>query len=349
LNAKINNIQALRAFAALAVASFHTAFAFPHMRPFGSFGVDVFFVISGYIMARICENNSQFFFRRRVLRIVPPYWTATILLFFAALWFPQLMGSTRPAPNELVKSLLFIPFVKASGLLRPVLFVGWSLNYEMYFYVVLSISLLIFRRRALWLAAGAVTGITLVCAYFQDRSIYARFYGADICLEFVLGILAWFVCRAVADSTARRLRIPMLIVLIASVVMLIAVQGVMQPLHLPRSLPLGGISFVMVASASLLSQGGWDTNAKWLVLIGDASYILYLIHTYGEYFIDRVLARRFHWLYGYTASGYVVSMVFVTALAVLIHLTMERPAVAYLNRRFGGKRKSTEFTVKRVA
>jgi exopolysaccharide production protein ExoZ len=73
LRGKINNIQVLRAFAALVVAITHTGYHFPSMHPFGSFGVDVFFVISGYVMARICDGDTHFFFRRRVLRIVPPY------------------------------------------------------------------------------------------------------------------------------------------------------------------------------------------------------------------------------------------------------------------------------------
>lgn len=349
MNAKINNIQALRAFAALAVASFHTGFAFPYMKPFGSFGVDVFFVISGYIMARICEKDSRFFFRRRILRIVPPYWAATLILFVAAFWFPQYMGTTRAAPDELIKSLLFIPFVKSSGLFRPLLFVGWSLNYEMYFYVVLAISLLVFRRYALLLAGTAIVSITLISGQFQNQSIYAKFYGNDISLEFVLGIAAFFVCRAVNDQAAKRLRLPMLFLLVASMLTLILSQSILPPIHLPRFVILGGLSFLLVASASLLSQGGWDTTAAWLVVTGDASYILYLIHTYSEYFVSRVLSRRIHWLATDSAAGYVIALIAVVALSVLIHLKLERPSVVFLNRNFGGKRKSTEFAVKSVA
>ena len=130
--AKLNNIQVLRAFAAGVVVLFHTGFAFPFMRPFGSFGVDVFFVISGYIMARILDprggTSSDFFFRRRLLRILPPYWFFTLLLYMVALRVPQLMGSTRTGVVELLKSLFFIPFEKYSGVIQPVLFIGWSLN-----------------------------------------------------------------------------------------------------------------------------------------------------------------------------------------------------------------------------
>jgi peptidoglycan/LPS O-acetylase OafA/YrhL len=59
------------------------------MKPVGTFGVDVFFVISGYVVARICATNSEFLFRRRVLRIVPPYWAATLALFVFTYFFPE--------------------------------------------------------------------------------------------------------------------------------------------------------------------------------------------------------------------------------------------------------------------
>ena len=88
---KINNLQALRAYAALAVVVYHTGFIFPHMEQMGKFGVDIFFVISGYIMARICETDTRCFLRRRLIRILPPYWAMTFLLFIFALRFPSLL------------------------------------------------------------------------------------------------------------------------------------------------------------------------------------------------------------------------------------------------------------------
>jgi exopolysaccharide production protein ExoZ len=122
---RLNNIQVLRAFAAIAVVVFHTGFVFPYLHPFGSFGVDVFFVISGYIMARILDPASgsvgAFFFRHRLLRIGPPYWFFTLLLFFVALRAPQLMGATRASASDLLQSLFFIPFAKGDGLIQPLL------------------------------------------------------------------------------------------------------------------------------------------------------------------------------------------------------------------------------------
>jgi peptidoglycan/LPS O-acetylase OafA/YrhL len=111
-----------------------------------------------------------------------------------------------------------------------------------------------------------------------------------------------------------------------------------------RILVLGIPAFFLVAGASLLSQGKWDTSWTWLVLIGDASYILYLIHPYCEYSIDRILGARHHWLKGNTASGAIIAVSLSVALAILIHMFAERPTVRFLNRNFGGRRKSVEFS-----
>ncbi|WP_263355750.1 acyltransferase family protein [Acidicapsa ligni] len=348
---KLNNIQLLRAFAAVAVVVFHTGFAFPSMRPFGSFGVDVFFVISGYIMARILDpasdSSSDFFFRRRVLRIVPPYWFFTLLLFLASLCIPQLMGSTRADGFDLVRSLLFIPFTKGSGLIQPLLFIGWSLNYEMYFYLTLAIGLLIYKRYAVWIGSFLVIAVMLVSAHFAAQSVAAQFYSREIVLEFILGILSYYLCRAFPDHVARRIRWPSLIVCIAAALQLIAIQGIFPPLrpHLPleRVLTLGIPSFLLVVSASLLSQGKWDTKFASLVLIGDASYILYLVHPYCEYSIGRTLGKYHDWLKLDSVWRALILVTVSILVAVLIHLYAEGPAVRFLNRNFGGKRKSVEF------
>ena len=353
---KLNNVQVLRAFAAGAVVLFHTGFAFPWLRPFGSFGVDVFFVISGYIMARILDpasdSSSDFFLRRRVLRIVPPYWFFTILLFLVALRVPQLLGSTRASGVDLLRSLFFIPFSKGGWQIQPLLFLGWSLNYEIFFYVALAIGLLIHKRGAArisasWIGAAIVLATMAVCAPFAGQSVLAKFYARDISIEFILGILSYYLCRVVSDGTARRLRVPALLVCVASALLLIATQAVFSPniflFPFSRVLILGLPSFLLVTTASMLSQGGWDTRLTWLVLIGDASYILYLVHPYCEYSLDRTLGARLHWLKSETASGAFLGVSASIVLAVVLHLYCERPVVRYLNRNFGGKRKSTEF------
>jgi exopolysaccharide production protein ExoZ len=138
-----------------------------------------------------------------------------------------------------------------------------------------------------------------------------------------------------------------LVICIASALLLIAAQGIFPPSFVSFSgsrIPvLGMLSFCLVTTASLLSQAGWDTRLASLVLIGDASYILYLVHPYCEYSLDRAFGSRLHWVKSATPTGALLGVSASILLAVLIHLYGERPVVRYLNRSFGGKRKSIEF------
>ena len=112
---------------------------------FGGAGVDIFFVISGFIMVYTTmdrEITPWSFMADRIARIVPAYWAATLGVFFLALVAPSLLQTSHMQWGELFKSLVFVPFRKANGLVQPVLFVGWTLNYEMFFYLMFAAGLL---------------------------------------------------------------------------------------------------------------------------------------------------------------------------------------------------------------
>ena len=338
----------LRAFAAVSVVFFHTHFSFPFTRSFGSFGVDVFFVISGYIMARILDPNSgarsDFFLRRRILRIVPPYWFFTLVLFIVAFLNPKLMGATRADGLELLKSLLFIPFAKSNGLVEPLLFVGWSLNYEMFFYLALAVGLLISKRNAAWIGSAIVLGAMLFCMPFAQSGAFTHFYASGFMAEFILGVISYYISRAIPNRTAQRLRLPCVFICIACALLLIATQAILPKVDISRVFILGALSFLLVTTASMLSLSGRDIRLSWLVLIGDASYVLYLIHPYCENSLDRLLGQRIHWLRVNTACGALVAISLSIFIAVVIHVYGELPTVQFLNSRFGGKRSTVEFS-----
>jgi peptidoglycan/LPS O-acetylase OafA/YrhL len=81
---RIRNLQVLRIYAAIPVILYHTNFRLPGVRPIGVFGVHMFFLLSGYIMASICDTDSTAFVRRRLIRIIPLYWTLTLVLYSVA-------------------------------------------------------------------------------------------------------------------------------------------------------------------------------------------------------------------------------------------------------------------------
>src|ERR1041384_763192 len=158
------NLHLLRAFAALAVVYFHiTSPNGLNLSPnIGSHGVDMFFVISGFIIAAIGARSPDRFLVRRFIRIVPFYWTATLAIFALSALVPQYFHSTRPDVVQLVCSLFFVPRQTSYSGMVPTLLLGWSLNYEMYFYVLFALALAIAPRIAPLTCSMAIVTIGLV-------------------------------------------------------------------------------------------------------------------------------------------------------------------------------------------
>ncbi len=197
---KLYCLQALRAVAAWLVVADHALLDITHNDPrnaltpiagaLGSTGVYVFFVISGFIMVHISWDDFQRsgatanFLRRRIIRIVPLYWLATIL----ALAYHQVSAThgVNAGWSELVRSLLFIPYVDQSGSWAPILTQGWTLSYEMMFYAILAMSLA-FRREIALVTVGVGLGALTLVGLLLPPGLLAH-VASPIVLWFVLGI-----------------------------------------------------------------------------------------------------------------------------------------------------------------
>jgi exopolysaccharide production protein ExoZ len=147
----IKPIQYLRALAALSVVWYHANLEYGGT-PFNGAGVDVFFVISGFIMVYTTKSSAWEFAKNRLIRVVPLYWLATVLLL--ALCALGLFHTIQVTPMRIIKSFLFIPY--AGG---PVLNPGWTLSYEMAFYAIFAFSLLVKRSLPVMLAIMAACSI----------------------------------------------------------------------------------------------------------------------------------------------------------------------------------------------
>lgn len=204
-------IQYLRGVAALMVVWHHAAGMVPWMadlfRPrWGALGVDVFFVLSGFIMVVATHRRPVTpwtFMRQRIVRVVPLYWLLTLVLVAAALALPGQFRSVVVDPAHVLKSLLFIPHDApgAPGELAPVLVPGWTLNYEMFFYACFALTL----GRLRWLVV-LFAGLATIGWLLQPATAAARFYTSALLLEFVAGALlarAWIAAGAPVPAWAR--------------------------------------------------------------------------------------------------------------------------------------------------
>jgi peptidoglycan/LPS O-acetylase OafA/YrhL len=337
---RIRNLQALRIYAAIPVVLYHTKFSMPGIRPIGVFGVHMFFLLSGYIMASICDNDSTAFVRRRLIRIIPLYWSLTLILYTIAWKFPHLMNATRALPSELFKSLFFVPFAKSNGLYQPILFVGWTVNYEMFFYMMLSIGVLINRRRAALLGASIMLTVMAACSFFAQSSVIARFYSDPVLLECILGLVSYYVVRAASRKLTPAMRPVLMTLTIGSLILLPAIEEFGLMGNLPMTLRFGPTSFVLICSACLLAFAGADIKAGVIVLLGDASYVMYLTHPYIVEFQDRVVGRFLPIFHVDKPIGCLIAMAVILPVSVLLYLKIDKPSLRYLNRILCGRRRS---------
>lgn len=274
----IVNIQLLRGVAALMVVVYHL---FPQMSRMGwqgpevrtlSAGVDLFFVISGFIMwhttAQKPGRTMLEFYRDRLLRIVPLYWLLSAAILAVLLVAPSALQTVRYDLWHVVASFLFLSAVNpADGSLTPLLIPGWTLNYEMFFYLIFGAALALTQRPGARAAIilGALAGLAALRLVAPPGGL-AAFYTDAIMLEFGYGILIAMTFRLV----------PSPIFGAASLVfgaLLLAANPISDAATV-RAVAYGLPCAFIVLGALLLP----DLNLRALTLVGDASYSLYLSH-----------------------------------------------------------------------
>ena len=324
----IYGIQYLRAVAALGVVIFHAAERTGHHFAIGAAGVDVFFVISGFIMWVISERrpvSPLAFLRDRVQRIAPIYWLATAVMVIGGLagLFPNLVLSN----GHVLSSLLFIPTRSpSSGEIWPVLVQGWTLNYEMFFYAVFALTLLLPRSRRLLAIAGCFSALVAIgFAVDSDNALFVT-YTRPIILEFVAGmIVAEFWLRGRVPGAMSGL------VLVAGAFSGFAAVAL---LRLPfDEFILGPLAIMLVLGTLALEAQGWFRPHRLPMMLGDASYSIYLWHTFAISVVVKVCG-----IMGIEplASG-VLAVVAGTALGAFAYLLIEKPLATRLRSGFSSR------------
>lgn len=288
----IYNLQSLRAVAALMVFCHHLLSFMPFLFPYrgyiavGAAGVDIFFVLSGFLMVTTTINKEispLAFLANRIARIVPIYWLVTVFLVLLFLIGFKPVGIVDVTTEYFLKSIGFIPFDRG-GFVEPLVSVGWTLNYEMFFYAVFSIFLIVRNRIfGIYLCVSLLVLLT-VSGFWGHQNLYWKFYSNPIILEFGFGML---LAVHFSSSENMRAKTPVLgaAALAAGVAILLVSQ--LAAIHvgaggelsgLTRTALWGGAAFLLVYGAVRLELQGFLSKGKWLSELGAASYSIYLIH-----------------------------------------------------------------------
>ena len=339
----IYNLQLLRAIAALSVVFVHTSSGAGLNLPisFGAFGVDIFFVISGFIISYISSLDPSQFFLKRLIRIVPFYWAATLGMFAVAYFFPTMLRTVKADWPTLLFSLFFIPHDSFAGA-HPILLLGWTLNYEMYFYVLFAIALRFSPKHAIALCATAITAILLAVNDLHPATDAGAYYGKTIVLEFVYGMGIFAIWRALGMNDVKARSWDLTAYLASGMAFFCLVFLAFQENLTPQPLRFifGGVPAMAIVFGVLLLERryGVFSKSKTLLLIGEASYIIYLIHPYIVYSLLRAGIRgAAHWPLLGKWMLVPLLMAAVSIVSLAIHLWFERPLMAMLRRRLLNK------------
>jgi exopolysaccharide production protein ExoZ len=336
---EIRSVQCLRALAALFVVGFHaTLLLHDNFTPNswvwdnGNAGVDLFFVISGFIMVvssrRLVGQADGWrrFITARLSRIVPMYWLATTAKLLSIAAIPEMARHTSLTVWNTIASFLFLPSFDGAGIIKPVLPVGWTLSYEMLFYCVFAAALFL-ARDPLVVVLPVLAALTLVSLMIPPDWPAITSLASPFLLEFLFGVI---IGRAFLAKW-------------------------LQEIPAVWAIALGGAG--LVGLAVLPVDGAWERVALWgpaaaaavagavmceawlgrrlpdlFVQIGEASYSMYLTHVFVLPVIGVVLAKS-----GMTglalAVALVSSCVVVSTITSLVaHKWVEAPMTRALRR-----------------
>ncbi len=340
---KIKNIQALRGVAVLLIVFFHLAVIeqkyggshtlLPDFCQFGMFGVDLFFVISGFVMVTVTRGKFQrpgqafTFLYHRVSRIYPLYWFYSLLVLAIFLYQPSLVNNSQANQVDIAASFLLLPQQHL-----PLLMVGWTLVHEIYFYLVFFLFLFLPEK---FLPAGLVLWTTAIVLLhplaIPGNDPLLQLVLHPLTLEFIGGCL-------LASGTVRRKKIPavccslsaaLLIFITAVIAFMLKWQGaeLINPSGWQRIFFLG-IPAILIVFFLIQAEQRHFVLPGSLCRIGDISYSIYLSHVLTLNLLGRIWAG---FAVDTTIDNLIVlpiMLLSVIAVGYISYVRIERPMIA---------------------
>lgn len=322
---RLVGLQYLRGLAACCVVAYHASDRAG--RPFaaGEAGVDLFFVLSGFLMWAITDAASRPgpFLADRIKRIVPSYWIVTSVMLVGAL--AGLFPAIRLTLAHVVASYCFVPAISPSnGQVWPLLVPGWTLNYEMGFYLLFGTALCLPRRIQLGAMTIVLLALAIVHPLIDVGHVLPYFYTDPHILEFLGGL--WLAQVWQGSAFGRPAAGPLLI----GAALVLFVLALALPPEWPKAVRYGLPALSAVAAMLAFerrSAGVPDVPA--FRLLGDASYSIYLWHTLIMSVTTKLAAKA------HLTGALAIPLHFAAGIGIglLAYLVIERPLMRHFHRR----------------
>lgn len=265
---KLEILQVIRGIAAIGIVYFHTEYG-----PWKSanWGVDFFFILSGFLIMLSTQSGGQKrFWFSRIIKICPLYYIMTTIIIILYQIVPNMFRSTIVTTETIIKSLLFIPCYAADGKIYPVYSVTWTLTLEIFFYIIFSICMRLDYKRRGQLAICVLAGLAaLGKAIIFDNAILTFWTDVHL-LEFAIGIVIYFMYKKGIWFGIKRISVLFIVI---EIIMLFSGKYILGNYFT--------IIWNMIWGSCLLITSltyGYEKCNKFLVMLGNISYSMYMIH-----------------------------------------------------------------------
>ena len=348
----INSIQFLRGFAALAVVVHHTGgyvkryfeptLLFEDKFSIGFAGVDLFFVISGFIIHFTSKNylnnpsKLKEYLKKRFIRVYPIYWIITTILFISSWLIVEILDKNIFSigyPNTLIAYIQTYLLLPLHFAINPV---TWTLSYELFFYLCFAI--LIISKR-LWMIPALILAVSFYNIFINIPEIvevklnYFNFIFSGYNFEFMFGFLIYPLYEKIKLSNI----ISVILLIISISIIALFGYDIGDYDSYKRVLTFGLPSGLILLSLLNLENNNAISFPKITLTLGDASYALYLIH-----FPMMLLMNKIPQILGYNFSAIqevwysyfiIISMVISS---IYVHKWIEMPVAKKLNSLLKG-------------
>jgi len=329
--------------AALEVCVWHTDLVAKHFssvsiqeldwyKPIGGIGVELFFVVSGYVM---CLNARRFqsgaaFMLARITRIVPLYWIFTSLVIVAYAINPNWrLGGADFSLGSLVRSYLILPQRE-----YPILGVGWSLEHEMIFYALLALLIAtaqpLVRKASVWIAVLLAAMGTF--GFALGTGPVSRVWDFHVLSPYMLLFaFGWLVCSRGNDEKKGLAALLPLVGILIGVALCVALVTDPRDYMLLFRMVLTASFFLAVHAARAVLEIDTVIN-RMASAIADASYSLYLSH----WFVLSAFGKLLGVLHFPASASYAVRAAGVAAcvaVSLLVYRGLEHPIDRFLRGR----------------